>query len=222
MIIRFVLFVFVVVIICWIPFNLSSETREVLKTSSSLLAAASSLLTLVVAFLLFDRYGLKKSLRQKQYETVLSLIEEVKKVSITIDGQTPLLLIYRPTVDYKTYERYFNKKLLFSLGFLGGLNSVFDFANHVYLPKQIAVKLDGFRPGMLASMKPEVTNDPIYIKAYFEKDDPKFKIVMGQLNERDYTLYDYHCEWIELIDEIEKWLRENDIDTTDLNIFKSR
>ena len=117
-----VLIVIVALIAFLIPFLFTDKTNQILNVSGGLLSTVSSIITLLIALILFDKYGLRKTIKDKQSDLVLGLIEDLKRVRVFIEGQEGFIQ-YRPLKNWQTfYEKNIDKQLVFNINYWEGSN----------------------------------------------------------------------------------------------------
>jgi hypothetical protein len=57
-----------------------------LSTSFTIVSTIVAIITLIVAIVFFDRYGFNSKFKEKQLDTVLSLVNELKILSLTVSN----------------------------------------------------------------------------------------------------------------------------------------
>lgn len=77
----------------FLPFLLNPTIQASLTVSENLIGTIASLTTVLIAILLYSKYGVEKSVLEKQTETVLRFLTELKKTRFLCNSdQTSLQL----------------------------------------------------------------------------------------------------------------------------------
>lgn len=84
------LFIAVIVFVA-LPFFFTPTVNESLAVSSNIISALVSLVTLLIAVLLYSKYGVEKSVLDKQTESVLRLLTELKKTRFLCEKDDGIL-----------------------------------------------------------------------------------------------------------------------------------
>jgi hypothetical protein len=200
-----------------LPFIFNDSINHLLSISCNLVGSFCSIITLFIAIILFDKYGLKKSLIEKKADLVLRLIENLKQVRLFMKNDKQFVQ-YRPLTDWQsTYEMFNDMLLVFNKDYLSGLNKIFEYADNLYLPISIVEKIRNLEPSSITYDLDRLANPD-----YFEVSVPglqKSEDIFGRLNGKNMTFYDFNNLWIEILEEAEKWLKENDIEIKELNVI---
>jgi hypothetical protein len=205
------------IIVFALPFVLSEKILEGINQSISILGGVASFVTLLIAVLLYTKYGVDKSIIEKNLSTTLSLMQEIKKTTIVINGDN-FGIRYRPAVfSMKHYEDKYTTKLVFSLDYMDALSHISKYSDDLYLPKTIKPKLDLLLPYIF-----EPSSDSLNLKEFgkvnvlghITEEEHKFDII----NNNQITVYEFLNQWQELIDAIQQWVKDNSDSDIDLNI----
>ena len=212
-----VLILIVIIALGGAPFFLTSTTNETISVGSSLIGALASLVTLIIALVLYSKYGVEKSLLNKQTDVVFRLITQLKKTNFMMEmeeGHGLFLRLDRLKGEY--WDDYKEKKLLFNFNYAEGLNNIWEITEDVFLPSNIVDKIN---PLIVQSID---GIDAIEEKQYMRvsvlghtrkaKDD-KF----GVLNSKQMSLEEFVAHWENVIDISKKWLKEHSNMSVDLN-----
>jgi len=197
-----------------LPFLLTSCQQDTIAISAGLVGGISSLITLIIAFLLFDKYGLKKDFIKSQTEIVLAQLEVIKTVRFLIRSKDKFLQFF-PTINrVDSYEIFYSEKLVFSKKYWEYVNQIFKYSSSIYMPQSIVTKINRLMPSVIANM----TEGDIesYSKVTFWGDHDE-DMVYGKFNHEDVTFHEFYTNWLDIIDEIRNWLKDK-IDIDKLNI----
>lgn len=212
----YIVIILVLIVLAFIPIFIGQDFKSSISVSAEIISAFSSLVTLLIALLLFDKYGLKKNIIERKTETVLKLLEKVRKTRLLLRGERSVIH-FCPLKEWQdTYEQFNTLLVVFDVNYLDFIKSYFSDSKSLYLPPKIVDKFKKLEPTVLVH---DIANLPKneYLKVTipgYPKGDESF----GRFNGSDLTFYEFNNLWIDLHDEILNWLKANDIDTNDLNI----
>lgn len=196
------------------PFFFTSDQNDKIAVSTNLISAIASLITLIVVFLLFDKYGLKKDLIKTQTEVVLQQLESIRTASFLIRSNKGFLQFFPSKSRIESYEIYYSERLIFSKKYWEYINQIFQWSSSIYMPKDIVEKINLLKPATILHLKPEEIDN--YSKVTFWSDksaDTDF----GKMNGEEITFQNFYVYWIDVIDVINNWLNDK-IDINKLNI----
>ncbi len=196
------------------------------------ISAISTLLTLSIALLLFDRYGIKKTIKEKQLEVVAGLLIDIKSLRFTLSDEKQCSFISFERGEYATLIRNSNhveiatKYLLFGKQYLEKMEKIWKVLDNIYLP--LSVK-ESFIPLQFcnlsgkkgAELKDLLANNHLAVDEMFNvgSNDTKFTEYYGYINDKKITVTDYFEQWNKTIDALKLWLKKNSgIREDELNI----
>lgn len=117
--------------------------KDYINTFASLFMAACSLITLIIAIFLFDKYGIERSLKDKNFAAVNSLMEDLLNLKVMIESSSHRLLC---NINFQSnYNRYsdlspeeLSSQLFFSEEALYRFSDLLDKAlKNLFLPPEI-------------------------------------------------------------------------------------
>jgi hypothetical protein len=199
-----------------LPYFLNDKILSEVNFSITFLSGLSSFITVVIAVLLYSKYGIDKSIKERNLEATLNLLEAVKKTTVTITGNN-WMIRYKPTTfSMKYYEKSYSRKLIFSGDYWEHISNLSAFSENLYLPKDIKQKLDRLLPFSMGQ-----SSESLIITDYgkVELGKPKSEVWKFDIyNNEPVTLYDYFLFWEGLISTIQEWCKNNSDSQIDLNI----
>lgn len=205
----------VIVILGILPFFLTPQAKESLSVGAGLVGSLASLVTLLIALSLYSKYGVEKSVLDKQTETVLRLLGELKKVRFLCEWEGGMLQLKLDRLQNKFWNDYKYKKLLFDGGYAEGLNSIWEIADDIFLPVEISKKFDALRvQAILGNQKGDGYMN-VEVPGYFHRT--KENHFFGLLNGKQITVEEFVGLWNEVITVTKKWLKDHSNTSVDLN-----
>jgi len=200
-----------------LAFIIDNKTLEALRNTFTIISGTASFITVVIAILLYNKYGIDKTIKDKNLEVSLKLLEEIKKTVITFSNKN-FSAFYRPaTWSYEIFESHYSTKLLFPDTYYSDLEFIVKYSSNLFLPKEIKQKLDKIIPSSMGSHS-ETTDLTEYANVSI-RGSKSNKWEMNILNnEKDITMYDYFIKWDDLITTIQDWCDNNSSSKVELNI----
>ena len=219
---RIAIIVIIFAVACLIaPFYFGQATRSLILDGATIVSALATLLTLLIAVLLFNRFGIEGSLLEKQTNAVFDLLSALKSFSVYIHNENLRLnfsLSWRNTTTNNLVD---DSSLLFSANSFASMDGINTALNNVFMPKEIVVSSQELRFFSITRPPPSHPSDPpkkylkVDVKNYVQEDPNEF---YGILNKKEMTLTEYINHWNTLISTIEKWLSKNSSIKPELNI----
>ena len=210
----YILIILVLLSIIIIPFFFNSAQNNKIVVAANLVSALASLITLVIAFLLFDKYGLKKDFVRTQTEIVLQQLESIRTAGFIIRSKNSFLQFLPSKNRIESYEMFYSEKLIFSQKYWEYVNHIFKLSSSIYMPKEIVEKINLLKPSMIEHLKLEEVSNYSKVTFWGDKiEDNDF----GKMNGEEITFQIFYTYWIDVIDVIISWLSSK-IDIDKLNI----
>ncbi len=136
-----------------IPFILKSATDSwdsVLSTCFTILGAIVSVTTLIIAILLFDRFGVNAKFKEKQVDTVIELATLLKKMNITATStrMTYYAHAMQSSEDIRNsvlfYKTDAGKTILFPGNFEDLIKNLYTIRDSYWMPSEIKNRMKVF------------------------------------------------------------------------------
>lgn len=198
------------------PSFLGQTVNNTIAVSTQIISALSSIITLLIAFLLYSKYGVEKSLINKQTETVFQLLKELKKTRFVIHRNGGFLQLFLDMIGQNHFNEYRDKSLIFDMSYTNNLSNIRDITENIFLPVEI---MDTIRPLIVLSITGETDKERFMIvKVSGGEKEEDFS---GKLNNKDITLGEFMDQWILVINKTKKWLREYSDIKIDLNFERN-
>jgi len=211
-----------------IPFWLETDTKEAMNLSGYLISTISSAFTIIIAFLLFDRFGVSKKTLDKNVETVFKLLEVIKSKIIYAEYESDsgthhsAISISDNLQQFKKNKIMLEKDILFNYEDINnGLYEINQFANDVWLPIQIREKIKKISLASASSVKDNFIpkNKCVRISFHLYPEARKDKEVMWYMtNQKETTFNEFLLGLENLVSEIKTWLNKHSNYSLELNI----
>jgi hypothetical protein len=200
-----------------IPIVLKEESEsynQTFGTIATIIGSIASTLTLVIAILLYNRFGIESTLLEKNSFIVFSFLEKLKQTRIMIQSDRATLFL---EINSQTlFEDQYGEILLFSSEYYEGLQELSNIADSPFMPRSIA---DKFNQMKFSTISFDVAQEDIHKFAtvsfigYSHKD-----ILWGKFNGENMTLMEYLNILEEIRFETIKWITEKSILDPNLNV----
>lgn len=189
------------------------------QTFWNAIAAIAAVATMIIAFLLYDRFGMSAKFIEKQTDKVFELADLLKGKVITIHTISSRYLL-RPSsqcdkgfVDLPEYERDRNKIILMSRDdYERYFREILAIKSSYWLPKEIGEKMEFL--DFSASSPIENSTDEMYVRFDFNasKED-EWELMIPKMKFEDFI-----SNYSSLVQEINKWLKKHSKIPIDLKL----
>lgn len=197
------------------PFFLSSTQHDSLLVSTNLVSSISSCVTLLLAILLYSKYGVEKNLLNKQTEVVFSLLQELKKSRFLFFYEGGVLQLFLDNLDSDLFDRYKDKQLLFGRSYIQGLSNIWKISEDVFLPKSIHTSLV---PLLFITINfIEDKGDHLQVRIPMSEVSEESEGPYGLLNNSEMTFKEFTSLWKSVTQLTIKWLNDTSNIKVDLN-----
>lgn len=210
--------------------DLDSSTNivEILFVAS----AISSILTLLVALLLFNKFGIEKDILQKNLKAISSIFEILAKTNISInmnDGSWHFINLLRDLREgrFSEFKHYGNKIVAGDITAISGLTGLSALGESIFMPKEIAVHVRKIAVGVI-KFSEDIEKKP-HKYAFIQFQDAKKTVYsveldketedtkVGLLNGKELEFKEYLQMFDDLYKSCQKWLKKNSNIKLDLN-----
>ncbi len=208
------LFILVSTLLCsfLVPEGIIKHLKDVL----SIISGITSFVVMLIAILLYNKYGVDKSIKDKNLEISLKLLEELKTINIGVWRESFGMQHRITTFSIDLYESHYGTKLLFPKSYYDDLNHIFAFSNNLYLPKSIKEKLDNIIPYILTPITQEIDQKQFGKVSINLNKDVEYGFY--EINNEQLTVFEYLVKWDELVTSIQEWCNKNAETKLDLNL----
>jgi hypothetical protein len=155
----------------------------------------------------------------KQLDTVLRLLTELKKITFLIlTNNNRVLLLHINRLNEEYLNEYKNKKILFDIKYSKELSTFWNIVDDLFLPREIKKVITPLIIDFIESKDIEEQNNSIFLTI---KSDSnwihtlrgdlsyiKNKNEFGKINDDDMTLGEFINQWSLIINSVHKWLEK--------------
>lgn len=213
-----IFFIFVILLVLSVlpPLLLSEKVNAFLVTSSAILGGLVSIITVTIAFLLYNKFGIDEVAFDKKVDTTLQLLQLIqsKKFWIRVENarlQVPLSIIDR---DKERLTSFRNVGLLFCMEYYDYVADIYSLSDNYYLPKEIAEKIKAME--IMGLAYPADLNVSEFGRVEFASISDS--VEWGLADNKEMLLKDFVNQWIELVVCIKAWIKKHSLDEKTLNI----
>lgn len=209
---------FITVIILPIFFaNQSESPNTIITVIGTVVSSLTNILTLFIALLLFNKFGIETPLLEKNTQTVFKFIEQFKKTTFYInnDSQKYFLNIRLDDPFNTAFERFYGDKLAFSTEYMTDLEELFTISDSPFMPKKISSTIEKIRCSYIPHLNPEELKNFSVVIVPGKKNNNKE--AFGKFNDKDMTLMQFLSLLDEIKIEVTNWISKNSSYSPDLN-----
>ncbi len=136
-----------------IPFTLKEQSESwnsVISSAFTIFSTILSVITLIVAILLFDRFGITGKFKEKQADRVIELAEFLKSTNITATAKGLRYFVHATQSSeeirnsFPRYREDSNKTILFPENFESLIKNLYIIRDNHWFPKEIKDKMKIF------------------------------------------------------------------------------
>ncbi|GHM98867.1 hypothetical protein WSM22_03570 [Cytophagales bacterium WSM2-2] len=210
----------VIILSIAIPYFAPPDLQLYISNVSTIVSLFSTLLTLVLALILYNQLGLDQTLLQRKADVVFTLLDLLNERSFVINtkvGYAPIIWLTSISRNKAGYVKYGHIKILFNRDYVEYIDPIIRLSNNVFLPKEILVKIQDLEPQFFGS-EMEKVNDEAYGTITVKPDKIQFagrsysdlpSNEWGSIYFKgDVTIAEFIEQWDSLIVTTVKWIEE--------------
>lgn len=225
----FIILIVLLVLAVIIPICLSSlgeQALSVVDSVSALIGAFCGIITLLIAILLFNRYGIDQSVVDKNLKVVLDIVDELKKKTVLVFSDTNsgsyfIQLNFWDSslieLDRGIMRRNLDDTVYFRLSYAYGFNRLYDLSQDPFVPKEIASAIKNIQLVMLSEVKKEDRAKRHAVISVRDETPIEHADVVGKFNDKDQTLREYIQNYLKVKESIKIWLVNHNVSPDSLN-----
>lgn len=199
---------------------------EVVNSVSALIGALCGAITLLIAILLYNKYGVDQSVTDKNVKLVFEIVSELKKTvvfaeSVAKNGayfiQFNFWTIDTFELDDTQDNPWLNDTVYITLNYAYALEHLFELSHDPFAPKEIATAIKGIELYSLSEVKEADREERSAIVFAKSNEKREFAEMVGKLNGEDMTLREFIRRFQSVKTSIKAWLISHNADETSLN-----
>lgn len=218
---------FIIAILLPILLNVTAEDAiHVIDHISFLVSAFCGIVTVLIAILLYNKYGVDQAITDKNLKVVLEIIDELKKKSVFARGETKSGSYYIKlnfwtsdvsSLNDAVMQRNLDDKVYFMISYAHEFDRLCELCYEPFVPKEIADAIKKIQLVMLPEIKKEYLGERYAIISSKFDDFSKEDKFVGKFNDKDMTLREYIQNYQAVKDSIKTWLISHNVDEKSLN-----
>lgn len=197
-----------------------SETlNQTINISAVIISSLASIITLLIALFLFNKFGIESPLITKSSANVFSLLEKLKETNIIFSSDNLYFQVQMSNpFKYNQYiESYYSEKVIFPQYYLDDLVKLFEISDNPFTPQLISEKVDRLRFQVLSfDVDTNKVND--YLKIRVVGGQRISNEMLGRFNGEDFTVLEFLTLLDDIATEIKSWLQKNSSVPVNLNL----
>jgi hypothetical protein len=207
-----------------VPVVIPAAAKDQADLAASLLSAFATVITMVLAILLYNRFGIEQDVLRQQFDAVLSLLKTLAGLRLVMTARTPAgeaVMQISPfdPIPGGFLDEYLDMKMAFSTKVFTILNPLHDHMRDVFLPVSIADRLKPLAPGVLQyAPQDQDQNVPVVFFGASADDATPDQLKPCLYNGRAMDLREFLEHWAKLVEAINEWLQSNAANAPMLNI----
>lgn len=212
-----------------LPFSFQDDIKEAINISGYLISTITSTVTIIIALLLFDRFGVSKKTLDKKSETVFNLLEVIKSKTIYAEYESDSGIQYYSAISISENLEHLKKNkvmlerdILFNYEDINnGLSEIHQFRASVWLPVQIRKKIEKMSFISVSSVNDSFLQKNKCVKIYFHlypEARKEKEVKWYKTNQKETTFNEFLSNLEDLVAEIKSWLNKHSNSDLELNI----
>lgn len=211
-----------------LPLGLSfcGETAlSVIDSISASIAAACGVITVLIAILLYSKYGIEQSIKEKNYNVVLKIAEELKNTIVFARSESKNEMYYvrlnnfddNLCDDHGFARMHLEDTIYFNFNYAYGLDRLSELGRDLFVPKEIAAAIQSLQFMTFEEVKVENRADHYAVVSVLTEGAPKYDELVGKFNGQDMVMKDYIQLYQKVKTSLKDWLIKNGAKEGSLN-----
>lgn len=222
-IILFLALIIIIAIAYFIPVN------EHTTIYIGLISALTGLMTVVLALMVYNKFGVERHLVEKRFLLVTELLTEIAKKRYTLRLLTKkrvdtYIIFFHPRYS-KSFlqENDVKKSMVIGRSYVNGLTKIEELSKNFLMPESIAKKLEPLIIDYIDQTE-GVTVTDYYEKDYYHIEDDLHSLdlekddMVGKINGKEITVEQFVHDWQEVIEETVAWINSNSSIKTNITL----
>lgn len=209
------------IVVCLsVPLLTPASEQQAIILATALVSALSAVMTMTLAILLFNRFGIEQDVLKLQFDSVRSLLGTLRTMRFWMETKDEGLLSRLQVTAFNpfpspVFEAYYGRVVVFNDPTAEKLLSLSEHLDDIFLPASIVDTLSPLVPfqlGVAQDQKQKLTN-----AIHFAQREPDGTVYV-QFNSAEITFMEFLSKWSDLIDAINAWVQQNAASAPVLNI----
>lgn len=191
-----------------------------INVTTDIVSAIASVVTLVLAFLVYGKFGIEQRLLNHQFDTVANLAKEIAKLKFIIKsvdtekGVHKQIIFFNPRSARAFLDNQDQGAILVADSYMNAIREIESCGSDLLMPHKIAQTINsGLLVGYIDQTE-GMSLSEYQGKKYWVIEDNRPNsqekyFLIGKPNGEDMNLKDFAKRWELLLVAIEKWLKEN-------------
>lgn len=197
----------------------------VIDSISALIGACCGVITLLIAILLYNKYGIDQSITDKQLKVVFDIVDELKKTVVlalsTSNSGSFFARLNFWTTDISGFSHgphsYLDDTVYFKISYAHAFNHLYDLAQEPFAPKEVSEAIKDIQLYMLSEVKQELRVERYVILFANSDENVSNGDVVGKFNNIDMTLREYIQNYLKVKESVKTWLLGHGVDPKNIN-----
>ena len=208
----------VIIILLSILLCSKGDPSNVISNGTNIVTAICSLGTLVLAILLYSKYGIDTKLIEKNTDIVFKLVTEFNKQFFIVEGSKSnnyLLIVRLNNKNLNAlFSEYLSQPICFTKDYFEILDPIMSLCNDPFMPPIIAEASKSLSVHCIVGIEDCQDKYAIIKRNAAKLSDNNF---VGLLNEEEITLGEYITTFENFKNVITLWLREHSDNSVEMN-----
>lgn len=208
----------VIIILLSILLCSKGDPSNVISNGTNIVTAICSLGTLVLAILLYNKYGIDTKLIEKNTDIVFKLVTEFNKLFFIVEGPKSnnyLLIVRLKNKNLNAlFSEYLSQPICFTKDYFEILDPIMSLCNDPFMPPIIAEASKSLSVHCIVGIEDCQDKYAIIKRNAAKLSDNNF---VGLLNEEEITLGEYITTFENFKNVITLWLREHSGNSVEMN-----
>lgn len=187
---------------------------------SDLIASMTGLVTVILALLLFNKFGVEAHLVEKRFKLVSDLLTEIASKRYTLRllsrrTKYPNIHFFHPRYSGAFRENNkIDEHVLVGRSYVNGITKIEELAKDFFMPQEITTKLTPLLVSHISQVKGLTANEYYEQGYYYIEDDssqskPENDDMIGVLNGEEMTVDEFAQAWEEIVLAAVAWINKN-------------
>ncbi|QYR11015.1 hypothetical protein [Prevotella sp. Rep29] len=207
-----------IIILLSILLCFKGDPSNVISNGTNIVTAICSLGTLVLAILLYNKYGIDSKLIEKNTDIVFKLVTEFNKLFFIVEGPKSNIFLLIVRLNNKNlkdiFSEYLSQPICFTKDYFEILDPIMSLCNDPFMPPTIVEASKSLSVDCIVGIEGWQDNYAVIKRDAAKLSDNNF---VGLLNEKEITLGEYITAFENFKNVITLWLKEHSGNSVEMN-----